>query len=78
MNQGQHIMAGVRAATQRYYGSKRKGKGRKFSRALSAMGRAAERIMHSAKTFYRSWLQIDGRRVEARELRVFSGTEDQQ
>lgn len=40
MTQGQHIMAGVRAATRRYYGSKRKGQGRRWVGSLHEGGRA--------------------------------------
>ena len=43
MNQGQHIMAGVRAATRRYYRSPRKGKARQRQRPQS-FARARLRI----------------------------------
>lgn len=53
MNQGQHIMAGVQAATQRYYGSKRKGKGRKLGRSLAAFSRAATQVVQAAQAWGR-------------------------
>ena len=39
MNQGQHIMTGVRAASRRYYGSPRKGQGRRLGHHMRQIAR---------------------------------------